>query len=96
MTCQEYARSVVFVSTYKMRRLEDTTDAKITRMHEFYSLEELFDLKEFMVNYKLDEDVCWTQIDMQTRADYFATNGREFPMVIEHILDLYDKYVKKT
>ena len=67
-------------------RKDDTIDAKIMRMREFYSMDDLWSLKEVCVNRDYNFTHAMTYLDMQTRTDYWVSYGYREPRIEYYIL----------
>lgn len=76
-----------------MRRKEDTLEAKIMRMREFYTVSQLYDFKEVVVKHNYDWNEAMTYLDMQTRVNYVVTE--KDPKMSEYI-QMYLKWKYET
>ena len=78
-----------------MRRKNDTLAAKINRMMEFYDGFDLDTFDDFIEQKEIPVEKAWTFLDMQTRADYFAINGRTNPIIYDYMQKLVNHYGSK-
>lgn len=76
-----------------INRTKDNLAAKLNRMSEFYSKEDLDDWTTFLEQkgYKFQDGI--TFLDAQTRVNYTITNGRHDPCIYEY-MGVYDSIHK--
>jgi len=69
-----------------LRRKNDTLDARINRMMEFYELDELYNFKDEVIYNKGDFGKAMEFLDMQTRIDYWVSQGNIEPNIFKYMM----------
>jgi len=68
----------------ELQRIDDTIDAKVMRMREFYNVVELWDYKQKVIDAGHNTDEAFGYLDLCTRMDYLVSNRQ--PIIDDYLM----------